>query len=148
MSGSMLVLGLATLLSGFLAFPLFENFIKPLAQVMYPVSSLTDASWKMLEMTESFMTWPIYVLAILLAGSLLLTFKAVDDGKLRRPFMCGENVTDCQLTYEFRSIMDRREIAMSRSYYFTSVFGEENVTSWANPVALALILSLFGVIAI
>ncbi|MBP7635415.1 NADH-quinone oxidoreductase subunit L [Candidatus Ozemobacteraceae bacterium] len=148
MSGSMLVLGIATLASGFLAFPLFENFIKPLAQVMYPVSSLTDASWKMLQMTESFMTWPIYVLAILLVGSVLLTFGAVDDGKLRRPFMCGENVTDCQLTYEFRSIMDRREVAMSRSYYFASVFGEEAVTSWANPVALALILSLFGVIAI
>jgi len=94
------------------------------------------------------MTWPIYALAALLVGSVLLMFRSVHDGKIRRPFMCGENVTDGQLSYEFRSIMDRREVAMSRSYYFASIFGEESVTSWADPVALALVLSLFGVIAI
>lgn len=148
MSGSMLVLGVATLLSGFLAFPLFENFIKPLAKVMYPLSSQTDASWKMLEMTESFMTWPLYALAILLVGSLLLTFKAVDENRLRKPFLCGENIDEGGLSYEFRSVMDRREVAMMRSYYFSSVFGEKNMNVWANPIAVALILSLFGVIAI
>ncbi|HOY68839.1 MAG TPA: proton-conducting transporter membrane subunit [Candidatus Ozemobacteraceae bacterium] len=148
MSGSMLTLGVATLLSGFLAYPLFENFIKPLARVLYPLSSRTDASWKMLEMTESFMTWPIYALAILLVGSLLLTLMAVDENRLRKPFLCGENIADSALTYEFRSIMDRGEVAMMRSYYFSSIFGEENVSAWANPMAVALILSLFGVIAI
>lgn len=148
MSGSMLMLGITTLLSGFLAFPLFENFIKPLARVLYPLSSRTDVSWKMLEMTESFMTWPVYVLTILIVGSVLLTFRTYDDGVLRKPFMCGENIADGTLSYEFRSIMDRREVAMSRSYYFATTFGEETVTSWANPIALALILSLFGVLAI
>jgi len=148
MSGSMATLGVATLLSGFLAFPLFERFIKPLARELYPLSSRTDASWKMLEMTESFMTWPIYALAILLIGSLLLTFKTVDEDRLRKPFLCGENISDGGLTYEFRSIMDRGEVAMMRSYYFSSIFGEQNVCAWAYPVSVALILSLFGVIAI
>ena len=81
--------------------------------------------------------------AVILAGLTAAFF--VRSNHVRLPFLCGENVEDGELSYRFRGPMDGLDTAMLTSYY-PPIFAERRITLWANPIAILVILTLFGVI--
>ncbi|MFZ2959829.1 MAG: proton-conducting transporter membrane subunit [Candidatus Ozemobacteraceae bacterium] len=148
MSLSMLLLAAATALNAFTSIPLYYRIIQPLALETYKLVPQSAASVKMLEMVSSFMEWPLIAMLIMVIASIILTFRSIDRSCVRLPFLCGENIIGSKLTFEFRGPMDRGVTAQVRSYYMTGIFGEEGLTAIANPISLALVLSMFGVIIV
>ena len=100
----------------------------------------------MLQHVGGFMEWPLFFILGVTLAAVLLTFRRVDETQIRPPFLCGENMADQDVPYVFRTIKETPQKARLMSYYFTQVFGEEIMSKWANPVAFAIILLMFGVI--
>jgi hypothetical protein len=97
---------------------------------------------------EHFLAWPLVLVFVLVGVAVLLSLGKFRRTQVRLPFMCGENVTGVRRTFEFRSLMVRRDTAMVASYYFSTVFGEAAIVRWANPVAALIVLTVLGVLFI
>lgn len=148
---SMLVVNVAAVIFfGFAAVPLYVQVIKPMvlaswstfgSKVLAAVA-LTDP---VLAEVDFFMQWPVFMILLVVLFAVAVTMSVFGRGTLKAPFLCGENVTDEDaLSYEFKSLMDQKSAAHITSYYFPNIFGEATLTSWANFVALLIILSIFA----
>ncbi len=141
-----LILVIAVIVAGLLAFPVYNTYIQPLAGVTYSNIVLPVSEWLLLEKAGMFMEWPLFVLLGFVVFAVYETFRNVRSMHVRPPYMCGENYESGSSTYEFVSLMDKPEPARLNSYYMTPLFGEHFITKFANPIALALLFILFGVL--
>jgi len=143
---AMASLAFGVIVAGFVALPVYQGYIVPMVYKVFSNSSFGFSDWEILKTVGEFMEWPLFILLALVATAIILSIKEVKDAHIKAPFMCGENFEDDESTYTFKSVMDNPQKAKLNSYYFTEVFGEEQVNRWANPIALAIILILFGII--
>ena len=138
------LLGLGVLTASVAALPIYRAVVVPFSVSAFGRVS-GGAAVPLLDAAETFMAWPMLVLlgAVILAGLTAAFF--VRSNHVRLPFLCGENVEDGELSYRFRGPMDGLDTAMLTSYY-PPIFAERRITLWANPIAILVILTLFGVI--
>ncbi|MDD3926531.1 MAG: proton-conducting transporter membrane subunit [bacterium] len=126
--------------------PFFKRIIGPMAVAAFSGVEVAPRSWDLMKSVDSFIEWPLFAMLGFVVLVLLLTIKGINKSHVREPFLCGENLEGARTTFEFRSLMDKGESARIRSYYLNPLFGEAHLTAWANPVAMALIFVMFGVI--
>lgn len=146
MSLPQLVLSMMTLSSALGAIPAFTRVAEPLAAKVFHLMPQSEVDIRLLGMVKDFMTWPLLSLLMIIGIGVYLTTRAFDTRHLRKPFLCGENIEGSRLSYEFRGPMEVKTLAMTRGYYLRGTLGEENLTDLVNPIALALLITLFGVI--
>jgi ech hydrogenase subunit A len=147
MSGVLVTMALGVLTACLSAVPLYHIVIKPISLTVFGKTA-SGESLTLLDSVDQFLAWPLFVVlgALLLAGlTSALFFKRTH---LRQPYLCGENVPDGAFSFEFRSIADKPDMALLNSYYLSPIFGEAKITAWCNPVAVLIILTLFGVLFI
>lgn len=113
-----------------------------------PVAAVTISSTKIGVMSSGaidyFMTWPIYLIMFVVLISILFGILIMRRNRISKPFLCGENVDGGTETYEFRSLMDLPEKANVTGYYYTNIFGENRLTTWANLIAVLILITLFA----
>jgi len=145
MAAVLVTMGIMVLAACLGAMPIYQFVIKPVSLAVF--GQLGDrSSLMLLDSVDAFLAWPLFVVlgAILLAiavGSSLFR-----KSHLRLPYLCGENVDTPEYSFMFRSIADKRDMALLNSYYLSPIFGEQKITAWCNPAAILIIISLFGVI--
>jgi ech hydrogenase subunit A len=147
MSGVLVTMGAGVLVACLSAMPVYHTIIKPISLTVFGQVTAGE-SLTLLDSVDQFLSWPLFVIlgAILLAGlTSVLFFK---HSQVRLPFLCGENVPDGDYSFEFRSLADKKDMALLNSYYLSPIFGEATITAWCNPVAVLIILTLFGVLFI
>jgi ech hydrogenase subunit A len=143
--GVLLTMVVAVILGSLAAMPLYHHIAKPVSLQM--VGQVGDATMRtLLESVDGLVTWPIFVVLGVVLLAILISSRFFRCSQLRLPFLCGENVEGAPQSYEFRGIADGTETAMLNSYYLSPVFGEGKITAWSNPVAVMIIITLFGVI--
>lgn len=84
--------------------------------------------------------WPLFIVLMLVVVPVYLLVR-VRTEELRPVYMCGEQAGDVS-SAEFRSLLDKKEMSVSRNYYFEKALGERSLNVWANPVAIALLIAL------
>lgn len=142
---SLFVLAAGVVLTGLLAFPLIPA-MEPMVRDAYVSVLLPDSSFRALRAAGGFISWPVFLFA---GVGLLAAFVAVRNFKpasIRAPFLCGENVGGTDVSYSFRSLMDKPDTAWSKSLYLKPVFSEDRITFWGNVVACMVILTMFGIL--
>lgn len=92
-----------------------------------------------------FLPWPMFLVIVAILLVLLFIVNRIDPGDVRPPYLCGENA-DQKPGTSFFTTRDEVEQAETGNYYVESVFGEGAVRTWANPVALALLLLMAGLV--
>lgn len=148
MAFSLLIMVLAVIITGFASVPIYYSFIKPNAVALFSNLSFPPSYFDQMASVDYFMQWPFFAILIFVFVAVILTFKGIKESHIRQPFLCGENLEGGETSYEFRSIADAGTRAYAASYYFTPIFGEEKINPWANPIAILILLTLFGVILI
>lgn len=90
----------------------------------------------------------LYFFMILLLLFLLFPyfFRRSKAELLKPPYLCGANTEDDPKGLEFNAPADTVDQVIVHNYYFAGVFGEANLTPWANFIAGAIILIMFGVV--
>jgi ech hydrogenase subunit A len=142
---ALFILGAGVILTGLLAFPLIPE-MEPLVRHAYVSVLLPEASFKALRAAGGFVAWPIFLFAGLGLLAAFLSVRRFTPAQIRAPFLCGENVGGTDVSYSFRSLMDKPDTAWSKSLYLKPVFSEDKITFWANLVACMVILTMFGLI--
>jgi len=140
----MLVTGV--IIAGFSVFSVYHGFIVPIIFKIFPKTAFEYTAWHMLKTVGEFKEWPLFIMLGIVVLALLYTFKQIHSSQIRLPYLCGENVEDEECTYTFMSVADQPQKARLMSYYFKQVFGEDIMERWTNPMAVALILLMFGMI--
>jgi NADH:ubiquinone oxidoreductase subunit 5 (chain L)/Multisubunit Na+/H+ antiporter, MnhA subunit len=89
---------------------------------------------------------PVYFFLILLSLFLLmLYFFNRSKAQLKPPYLCGANNDDLR-GIEFNAPGNTVENVIVHNYYLAGAFGEASLTTWANFIAGAIILIMFGVV--
>lgn len=148
MSLPQLLLATMTLTSAIGAIPTFTRLAEPLASKAFQLVPQRESSVRLLGMVKDFLTWPLLSLFLVVAIAVVLAVRTIDRKHVRQPFLCGENIDGSKLSYEFRGPMEKGTTAMVRGYYLRGALGEESLTIFANPIAFALLLTMFGVIGV
>jgi len=65
---------------------------------------------------------------------------------LKPPYLCGANTEEDTKGLEFNAPADTVDQVIVHNYYFAGAFGEANLTPWANFIAGAIIMIMFGVV--
>ena len=141
----MLVAGVV--LAAFCVWPLYRVVVLPIVNGYYAGMSSHEVG--MLSAISDFDEWPIYAVTGVALFAVLASVMAFKPSCIRAPYMCGENAKDeleTGETYAFIGPMDTRTVARVSTYYFSSIFGEEAITKWANTIAVLIIITLFGVL--
>ena len=148
MSTILVILVVGVILAGLASVPIYHYFIRPNVTSLFANMGFQPSYFSQLKSVDYFMTWPFFVIFGLVLLAIILTLKNINESKVRQPFLCGENLEGGETSFEFRSIGDRGEKAYMSSYYLTPIFGEKPINSWANPIAVLILLTLLGVILI
>lgn len=116
----------------------------PLAEATQAMTNTTDFAPMNLGSVSSFAIWP--VLACLAAAfvAALFTVRGFKASNVRPPFLCGENMSGTDTTYDFRTLKDTRQTAWAGSYYFKDILTESRVTFWANLLACMILFIMIG----
>lgn len=147
MLAGMGLIAACVLLSGGGCMMFYHDVCRPMAEAVFKLAGVPQANWTLLESVDTTVLWPFFAVIVVILLALLCFFNRIKKEQVRLPFMCGENITDTRFTFEFRSLGDKPEIAQVTSYYFSPIFGEVAISSWANPVAALILATLFGVLA-
>lgn len=140
------VMGIGVVTLSICALPVYERVIKPVSlSVFNPLGINGQPS--LLDSVSTFLSWPMVVILSAIILALVTSALLFKPSRLSLPFMCGENIACDETTFSFRSIADAPSTALLTSYYLP-LFGETKITSWANPLAALIVLSLFGVLFI
>lgn len=134
--------------TSFSAILVFFYLIRPVLSGLFAPASVEKLSHFLYLNIYIFMQWPIFIMVGLVFVLLLFTSKNFKKSHLRLPFLCGENVEATDMSYAFHSLMDKKVVAYAASFYFIPIFGESNLTKWANAVAFLIVLSLFASIGV
>ena len=145
MKWMMLVLAAGVAAGGIGAVDIYRYAIVGLSMAAYGVTSdpLVATARNIMSYSK---VWPLFVLPL---GALLLTlihFVRFKASHVRLTFLCGENLEDAALSYEFRSIADHNETAWAASYYLRDVVTEGRLTLWSNLMATVILMAMFGVL--
>lgn len=88
--------------------------------------------------------WPLFLVLLLVVVPAYL-FVRVKSEQVRPAYMCGEQAVGGPVV-GFRSLQDKPETVVTTGYYFEKALGEASLNRWANPVAIALLVALVGVV--
>ena len=146
MNVAMKILVTGVIIAGFSVFSVYHGFIVPIIFKIFPTTAFEYTAWHMLKTVGEFKEWPLFAMLGIVVIALLYTFRQIRPSQIRLPYLCGENVEDKECTYTFMSVADKPQKARLMSYYFKQVFGEDVMERWTNPMAVALILLMFGMI--
>jgi ech hydrogenase subunit A len=142
---TLIVLLVGVAISAFAAMPLYRWVIRPISVSAY--QSVPAVVATSLESVDDFMAWPLCVVLGLVILSGILSRSFFKESSVRLPYLCGENIHDPDVSFAFRSLMDKKETALVSSYYLTAIFEEAMITRWANPVAAMILITWFGILA-
>jgi len=145
MFAALIILGAGVILTGILAFPLIP-MTEGLVRGAYAGLALPEASFKALRTAGTFAAWPIFLFVGLGLLGAFFAVRRFSAAVIRPPYLCGENVGGTDVSYSFRSLMDKPDTAWSKSLYLKPVFSEDKITFWANLIACMIILTMFGMI--
>jgi len=145
MKWMMLILAAGVVAGGIGAVDIYRYAIAGLSMAAYGVTNdpLVATARHIMSYSK---VWPLFVLPL---GALLLTlihFVRFKASHVRLTFLCGENLEDAALSYEFRSIADRNETAWAASYYLRDVVTEGRLALWSNLMATVILMAMFGVL--
>ena len=145
---SMTLLAVIVILGAACSTQIYQHYLSPMASQALANVTLQPDSERLLKSVDEFMSWSIYLVmgAIIIVS--LVSLIGLRKVRPVMPFLCGENYRTGSKTFEFRSTMDEGVMAHVTSYYFAPWFGEKNMTQWANPVAILILLSLFARIGV
>lgn len=133
----------AVVLSIFVA-PVVDAIIKHAVIPYYKTAGLVAVGSDISSGVGFAVIWPLFLVLLLVIVPAYL-FVRVKPEELRPAYLSGENVSDFS-TVEFRTIQDKPEPAVTSGYYFEKALGENSLNNWANPVAIALLVALVGVV--
>ena len=142
---SLFILAAGVILTGLLAFPLIPE-MEPMVRQAYVTVLLPADSFKALRAAGGFASWPIFLFCGLGLLAAFIAVRRFSPASIRAPYLCGENVSGTDVSYSFRSLMDKPDTAWSKSLYLKPVFSEDRITFWANLVACMVILTMFGIL--
>lgn len=144
MRGVLMVIGAGVIMVSVFAMPVYVLVIKPMALEACGVTAST-ANLSILDQVTPYLGWPMLVAM----GAIILAVVAgaplFKPSRVRLPYLCGENIASDETSFSFRSIADGPVVTRLSSYY-PPFFGEAKITVWGNPVALLILISLFGVL--
>ncbi len=133
---------LAILLTAALGW-VMSGLIGPAVSDWYPTVGLASGDNGLVSSVGAFPVWALLtVLAVLVVVALVAS--PVREKSVRAVYACGENLAESGDT-DFRSIGDGTQAMSLGSYYYAGVLGESKINRWANPIAIALLVSLMGV---
>jgi ech hydrogenase subunit A len=144
--GVLLIMVCAVVAGSLASMPLYHYVFKPISLAVFGRLGGSVANLTLLDSVDAFMTWPLFVVLGLVLLAIGVSMTRFRQSHLRMPFLCGENIPDGAYSFEFRSVADGRNMALLNSYYLSPIFGEANITAWCNPLAVLIILTLFGVL--
>lgn len=125
--------------------PLYNYFIRPYFYGQFETANdlITGKSGLLTIGFNSLAVFGTMLLIVLLIPIFLRTTKSQ---RIKPPYLCGENTSDAR-GIEFTGPGESIDNVIVHNYYFKGIFGEENLTLWANFLAGAIILIMFGVVA-
>jgi len=141
------LLGLAAgdvLLSGFIGL-LLDSVLAPAVTSTHRAPGLVVQGWLLSSGAGAFPWWPLFIV-FALAVLLPLWLIRVRPEEVRAPYLCGVQEDDYEHVAAFRSVGDAPHELKIGGYYFRQLLSEQSFTGWANPMAIALIVILFGVV--
>jgi ech hydrogenase subunit A len=145
---SMIFLAVSVMIGAACSTIIYHYFLMPMATQALASVTMQPGSDLLLKSVNEFMNWGIYLVMGAIVAALLVSLIGLRKVRPAMPFLCGENYRTGPKTFEFRSAMDEGVLAQVTSYYFAPWFGERNMTQWANPIAILILLSLFARIGV
>lgn len=143
LSPLVLLAGMAVLLSAFVA-PLVDAVVKHAVLPYYKAPGIAAVGADLSTGVGFVVIWPLF-LVLLIVILPAYVFVRVRTEEVRPAYMCGEHVGSFS-TLEFRTLQDKPEPVSTAGYYFERALGEKSLNNWANPVAIALLVALVGVV--
>lgn len=139
---SILITGVVAMSLG--AFPMYRHWFKPVSAALFHLTPVDVSRCILMDSVDSYMEWPLFAVLFLVIVAIWMSLARFRKEHVRLPFLCGENLPDDTLSYDFRSLMDAKNTAYAASVYMVPLFGEAAITAWANLVAAMIILAMFG----
>lgn len=133
--------------------PIFNYFVKPELTTFHlgDKDVLTGGSMGVWlqnadsAVTGGFASILFFIIIFVLMITIPYFLRKTKPESIKLPYLCGENNDDIR-GIEFVGPGDKLEDVIVRNYYLKGIFGEKNITLWANIVAGAIILIMFGVV--
>jgi ech hydrogenase subunit A len=141
----LLCMAFAVTACSLVAMPIYHALIKPVSLALFSKHPASVALVQLMNDVDAFVDWPLFVVLGIVLLAAALSAAMTKRRHIALPYLGGENMTGGEWSFEFRSLMDKREMAMLNSYYLSPLFGENTITRWANPVAFLIVLTLLRV---
>ncbi len=126
--------------------PFYDRLVRPVVVDQFEARGLVrTGGGGLVTGIGDFLPWPIFLVILAVLLLLLAMVSRLEPEDVRPPYLCGENA-DQKPGTSFYSARDEVELAESGNYYLEAVFGEGAVRQWANPLALALLLLMVGLL--
>ncbi|MHB1160270.1 MAG: NADH-quinone oxidoreductase subunit 5 family protein [Chloroflexota bacterium] len=139
----LLLVVMAVALSAVVA-PVVNLVVEHAVMPYYKVAGISAAGADLSTGVGFITVWPLFLVLLLVVVPAYL-FVRVKAEQVRPAYMCGEH-TVAGPAVEFRSLQDKSEAVVTTGYYFEKALGETSLNRWANPVAIALLVALVGVV--
>lgn len=133
--------------------PLYSNFIAPQIEAFglfdntmlngFDTGVAVSGAGNMI--TGGFGSIYFFLILLVLIFAIPVFLRMTKAESVKPPFLCGENINHDVRGIEFMSSGDKAEHTIVRNYYLSGAFGENRLTLWANLIALAVIMIMFGV---
>lgn len=126
--------------------PVYDRLVRPVVVDQFAVRGVVrTGGGGLLTPIGDFLPWPIFLVIVAVLLLLLAMISRLGPEDARPPYLCGENA-DQKPGISFYSARDEVEHSETGNYYLEGVFGEGAIRQWANPLALALLLVMAGLL--
>lgn len=134
--------------------PIYQYLIKPQVELFKLASKINLAGnniglsviddAKKIEI-GGFSSVVFFAIFLLVLATIPLFLGSKKKHRVVPPYTCGALANDDIRGINFYGPMDKVENIVVKNYYLTGIFGEKNLTLWANLIGIAIILVMFGV---
>jgi ech hydrogenase subunit A len=142
------VLGCGVALTAIAGIPLFRHFFAPLALKTFHDINMSAEIQGVLDSIGHLDIRLILIFIVAAAAATLLANISFLPGRVRLPFLCGENVDMDKKVSMFLGPMDKPDTAWVSTIYMDAVFSEKRLTLWLNWLATLVILTMFALIGV
>lgn len=126
--------------------PLYDRLVHPVIMDQFDLhGAVRPGGGGLVTGVGDFLPWPMFLVLLAVLLLLLAAMRRIGPEDVRPPYLCGENA-DAKPGTSFFTARDEIEVAQAGNFYLEPVFGEGAVRTWANPVALALLLLMAGLV--